>query len=157
MHATVKAIAGLVAACTICAAPAALGATAKRPPGTNYVADTGNGAVSLLLSADHHQVRTAVFAYRQPCSDGDVLYDFDRYRAVPIGANRKFSSSFDTGPQADPTTPGATFAYSGTIDGMVNKAKTKIVGTARAKFAYTNPAGASYTCDSGPVKFQAKD
>ena len=168
MHTNVrKSIARAGAACLVCGLPVAVAlagagtsaaATAKsRPAGTSYVATTTDGGVNIVLSRDRRQVRRALFAYKQKCNDGDTVYDYDVYRAIPVGANRKFSYSYDTGPQASTTTPGATFSYTGSFDGTVNKAGTKIVGTARATFTYANPAGGSYSCDSGTVQFKAAD
>lgn len=168
MRTTVKRIAGVTAACVVCATPAAFAvasadaasATRTKPPrpaGTSYVAPTANGAVSLVTSSDLHQVRSALFAYKMTCSDGSTQYDYDAYDAIPIGANRQFNYQYDSGPQANPKTPGAMFAYTESFSGMLNKAGTKIIGTARSTLAFTDPAGATVTCDTGAVKFIAKD
>ena len=168
MQTTVRrSIARAGAACLVCGVPVAIAlagagtsaaATAKsRPAGTSFVAATADGGVNIVLSRDGRQVRTALFAYKQKCNDGDTIYDYDLYRAIPVGANRKFSYSFDSGPQASTSTPGATFSYAGSFKGTVNKAGTKIVGTAKSTFTFANPAGASYTCDSGTIQFKAAD
>jgi hypothetical protein len=125
--------------------------------GTSYVATTPVGGVQIALSADRRLVRRALFAYESKCNDGDSFYDYDLYAAIPVGANRKFSWSYDSGPQASTTTPGATFSYKESFTGTINKAGTRIVGTVRSTFAYADPAGKSYTCDTGTVAFKAAD
>jgi hypothetical protein len=168
MRTTVTAIAVAIAACMAwlggaafmgAAADASASATAKksRPAGTAYVASTPAGAVHLVLSSDRRQVRSALFAYKQACSDGSTNYDYDLYQAIPISANRKFEYRYDSGAQPSATTPGATFAYTETIAGTLNKAGTKIVGTAKSTFSYTDPAGVTTSCDSGTVAFKAVD
>jgi len=165
MHTNFKRLAGTTAACVICAgAPAVVGvasadaaALKTAPSGTSLVATTPTGGVNITLSRDGRQVRTALFAYKQSCNDGDVVFDYDRYAAIPIGANRKFSFQYQSQPQPSPTTPGATFSYTMSFTGMVNKARTRIIGTARSTFAFMNPAGASFSCDTGTVAFKATD
>ena len=166
MHTKIKSMTGLTAACLACAAPAAFALansasaaspSAKPPAGTSYAATTQFGGLQIVVSRDRRQVRTALFAYKQPCSDGDVLYDYDQFAAIPISANRTFKFSRDSGPIADAMTPGATYRYTQAFNGTVNKAGTKIVGTAKSTYAYTNPAGLSYTCDTGTVAFKAAD
>jgi len=130
---------------------------AKPPAGTSYAAITPFGGVQIVVSRDRRQVRSALVAYKQPCNDGDVLYSYDTFEAIPISANRTFKSSRDSGPIADPKTPGATYRYTQALNGSVNKAGTKIVGTAKSTYAYTNPAGLSYSCDTGTVAFKATD
>ncbi|MEA2217934.1 MAG: hypothetical protein QOJ35_560 [Solirubrobacteraceae bacterium] len=166
MRTTITTAAGLAAAITACAAGALVGggalaaaAASKTPPpgGTSFVAATPDGGVQLVLSRDRHQVRHALFAYRQACSDGDVTYDYDSYVAIPIGANRKFSYRYESAPRPSTTTPGATVSYTESINGTLSKSGTRIVGTARSTFALANPAGASYSCDTGTVTFKAAD
>jgi hypothetical protein len=128
-----------------------------RPAGTAYVASSGNGGVQIVLSTDGRQVRTALFAYKLQCSDGSISYDYDVFEKLPVSATRKFSYSYDSGPKADPALPGATFAYTQSISGTLNKAGTKIVGTARAALSYTDAAGAVTTCDTGTIAFKAAD
>lgn len=162
MRITGKTIAAVTAACTIAAAAvtvagtASAASTAKRT-GTSYVASTAQGGVQIVLSRDGRHVRSALFAYEQKCTDGDTTYDYDLYRAIPVAANRKFSYSLDSGPQASTATPGATFSITQSFKGTVNKAGTKIVGTAKSTFTFADPAGASYTCDTGTVQFKAAD
>ena len=164
MRMRIKAIAGLAAACMICAAFAAVAwattgaaTSSTRSAGTGFVASTKNGGVSIVVSRDHHQVRRAVFAYKSSCSDGDSFYDYDYFDAIPIGADRKFSYHYESAPQPSTQTPGATYTYSVSIAGMLNKAGTRIVGTARAASGLVNPAGGSYTCDTGTISFKASD
>jgi hypothetical protein len=159
MRTTAKALAALTAACMICGSPAALAATKKpkRPAGNNYVASTDAGGLQLTMSRDGRQLSSGLFAYRAACTDGDTDYDFDTYPVIRI-AQRKFSYSFESGTQASTTTPGATFSFTQSLKGTVNKLGTKISGTARATYSFANPAtGVSYTCDTGNVAFKAND
>ena len=121
------------------------------------MASTSIGGVQIALSADRRQVRRALFAFESKCSDGESFYDYDLYAAIPIGANRKFSWKYDSGPQASTTTPGATYSYKESFSGTINKAGTKIVGTVRSTFAFSDPAGTSYTCDTGAINYRADD
>jgi hypothetical protein len=162
-----KTVAGLTAAMAVCGAlaivPTSAGAAAvakSRPApagGVAFVAETAAGGLNIVLSADRRRVRTALFSYEQTCSDGDTTYDYDRFVAIPIAANRTFNYHYESGPQAMPATPGASFSYTNTLSGVVNKAGTRIIGSARSTFALSNPAGASFTCDTGAVKFVAKN
>ena len=164
MRTTAKRLASITAACMICSAPVVVAAAsadaaspAKRTGGTSFAAATAVGGVQITISNDHHQVRHALFAYKSNCSDGDTFYDYDVFTAIPIGANRKFSFSYESPPQPSSTTPGATFSYTVSINGQLNKAGTKIVGNARSTSGLVNPAGGSYTCDTGSIKYIAKD
>ena len=166
MRTRARTIRGITTACAICAVTAAValaGAEAWATPatksrgGTSFVAATAAGGVDIVLSRDGRQIRTALFAYKQSCSDGDTTYDYSLYEGIPVGANRKFSYHYESAPQASKTIPGATFSYTEAFSGSLNKAGTKIVGTGRATVAFTNPAGGSYTCDTGVVKFKAVD
>jgi isopentenyl phosphate kinase len=86
----------------------------------------------------------------------------DRYKNIKIAKGR-FASTF--GPErvaADPAKGTGALDVSGAIAGRVNKARTKITGTWSYKIVYYDPAdptGAAVkdTCDSGPVKFSAKN
>jgi hypothetical protein len=158
MRTTVRALAGLTAACMICGTPAlAASKTPKRPAGTNYVASTQDGGLQLTMSRDGRRLSSSLFAYKAACTDGDTDYDYDTYPVIAI-AQRKFSFSFTSGTQASTTTPGATFSFTQSLKGTVNRLGTKIVGTARATYTFANPAtGVSYTCDTGSVAFKAND
>jgi hypothetical protein len=160
MRASAKALAGLTAACMICGTPAALGAAKKpkRPAGTSYVATTAAGGLQIVVSRDARQVRTALFAYRAPCTDGDIDFDYDLFEKLPINAQRKFNYTYSSGTQASTTVPGATFSYTQAFSGTLNKLGTKIVGTARSTYSFANPAtGVSYTCDTGNIAYKADD
>jgi hypothetical protein len=160
MRTTAKALAALTAACMICGTPAALAATKKpkRPAGSNYVATTDAGGLQLRVSPDSRLLISSLFAYKAACTDGDTDFGYDTYPVIPINAQRKFNYKFTSGPQASTTTPGATFSFTQSLNGTVNKLGTKIVGTARATYSFANPAtGVSYTCDTGNVAFKAND
>lgn len=165
MRTTFKRLAGVTATCVLCAgAPTVVGLASAdaapltpSPSGTSFVAATPTGGVSITMSRDRRQIKSAMFAYKSSCNDGDTTYDYDRYEAIPVGANRKFSYQFKSGPQPVASTPGATYSYTMSFTGLVNKAGTRIIGTARSTFAVMNPAGASFACDTGTVAFKATD
>ncbi len=157
---TIKTLAALTAACiapTAFALTSAGAAIKSQPAGTAFAADTADGGVHLVLSNDRRQVRTALFAYKQKCSDADTFYDFDGYQDIPISASRKFSYQYNSGPQASTATPGVTVTLTHSFSGLLNKAATRIVGTARTTLAIKTPDGNTVTCDTGAVKFIAKD
>jgi hypothetical protein len=165
MRTNIRTIAGITAACiaggaasvALASGTASAAKSAPARAGTSYVATTPVGGVQIVLSADRRQVRRALFAFESECSDGDSFYNYDVYAAIPISANRKFSWTYDSGPQASTTTPGATFSYKESFTGTINKARTKIVGSVRSSFAFADPAGKSYTCDTGTINFKADD
>jgi len=163
MHRQARTIIGFATVGAVCGAvafaPGAGVAAAKpQPPrGTSFAAETAKGGVQVTISKDGRQVRHVLFAYQSKCSDGTSFYDFDAYVKIPISAARKFSSSFDDPPEPLASQPGATISYKQSISGTLNKAGTRIVGTARSSFAVVNPAGGSYTCDTGTISFTARD
>ena len=167
MLTTKKRLAGLAATCMICAAPAAVAvtnpasaATAKAPTrsGTSFVASTAIGGVQISVARDNRSVRKVLFAYEMKCSDGDKFYDYDLYfDPMRIGADRSFKYSYESGPQPSTAVPGTTYTYTESFSGKLNKARTKIVGTVRSSVAFADPAGKSYTCDTGAIKFKADD
>lgn len=126
-------------------------------PGTTFVGETTRGHVALIASRDGRQLTRAFVGYTFKCSDGSSATDFDGFRAIPITAARTFTSSFDTGVVPGGET-GTTIRYTGHIDGRINKARTRIVGTARFTFVSVNAAaGTTETCDTGTIRFTAKD
>ena len=166
MHTHVKRIAGLAAASIACAAPVALANTASaatsaakpaRSAGTGFVASTAIGGVQLTLSRDNRTLRKALVAYEMKCTDGESFYDYDLYSEVPIKADRSFKFRFDSRPEPSQVVPGTTFTYSYSLNGVLNKSRTKIVGTARSTLSGTNASGVAYTCDTGPITFTAYD
>jgi hypothetical protein len=74
-----------------------------------------------------------------------------------LGTNRSFRYSYESGPQPSTTVPGTTYSYTESFSGRMNKARTKIVGTARSTLSGTSAEGVAYTCDTGAVKFTAVD
>ena len=163
MRRQARTIAGLATVSAICGAVAFAGGTgvaAAKPQaarGTSFAAETAKGGVLVTISKDGRQVRHALFANQFKCSDGTSFYDFDAYTKIPISAARKFSSSFEDPPEPIASQPGATISYKQSISGTLNKARTRIVGTARSSYAVVNPAGTSYTCDTGTINFIARD
>lgn len=167
MQTAVKRIAGLTAACMACAAPAAVALTSSasaassaptRSAGTSFAASTAIGGVQLVLSRDNRSVRRALFAYETKCTDGDEFFDYDLFRdPIRIAADRTFKYRYDSPPEPSTLVPGTTYSWAHSISGTLNKARTKIVGTARSTLSGTTPAGAAYTCDTGLIRFTASD
>ena len=169
MLTTKKRLAGLAATCMICAAPAAVAVTntasaasapkqPARSAGTSFVASTAIGGVQIVVARDNRSVRKALFAYEMKCSDGDKFYDYDLYfDPMRIGADRSFQYSYDSGPQSSTTVPGTTYSRTESFSGKMNKARTKIVGTARSTLSGTSAEGVAFTCDTGAIRFTAVD
>ena len=169
MLTTTKRLAGLAATCMICAAPVAVALTttasaasapkqAARSAGTSFVASTAMGGVQIVVSRDNRSVRKALFAYEMKCSDGDKFYDYAvYYDPMRIAADRSFKYSFQSAPQPSTAVPGTTYTYTESFSGKLNKARTKIVGTARSTLSGTTAEGVAYTCDTGLIKFTAYD
>ncbi len=143
------------------AAPALSGASTSASAargGTSLVAETAGGHVGFVLSRDGRQVRRAFLAYRVSCSDGTGFTDFEAFRAIPISAAGAFRSAYDSGPRSSTEAPGVTFRFTGVVEGKLNKARTRIVGTARFTFATTSTdAAMTGTCDTGTIRFTARD
>jgi len=68
----------------------------------------------------------------------------------------KFSGSY--GPEAGPNNDGTTTTLEGAMRGKFNRSRTKASGTWTAKATFRDAAGVvTDTCDSGVVKWSAKD
>jgi hypothetical protein len=151
----VAALLAVALAPALSGAPASAGAAGG---GTSLVAETSGGHVGLVLSRDGRQVRRAFVAYRVSCSDGTGFTDFDAFRSIPISSAGTFRSSYDSGARPSAEFPGATARFTGTVEGRVNRARTRIAGTARFRLAITSPDPAmAGTCDTGTIRFTAKD
>lgn len=127
------------------------------PSGSSYVGEAGGGHVALVLSRDGRQVTRAFVGYWYKCSDGTGFSDIDVFRAIPMSANRAFRSTYDTGPQADPRTPGGRIQFTGLFAGKKNKRGTKVIGTARFTVEITRASGEVEKCDTGTIRYTAKD
>jgi hypothetical protein len=83
----------------------------------------------------------------------------DEYNNVAIKRGT-FKSSF--GPERVPGTPArgsGPLEFSGSLSGRINKARTKITGTWSLKVVAYDPTGAAvtYTCNSGAIRYTAKN
>lgn len=145
MHRTVEVIASIGAAGVVATVPAAeaisaggratASASAKgRQAGTSYFGASADGGMTIVVSRDRRQVRTALFAYKTRCTDGATTYDYDVAGGIPIGANRRFTASYDSGPLTDPQSPDITVQTTRSLRGVINKRGSEIVGTARTAF-----------------------
>lgn len=168
MRGAVKVIAGFTAAAVIGAVPAA-GATpagrgakasqsAKtRRAGTSYFGATAaEGGVAIRISRDGRQVRQTVFAYKQTCTDGTTIFNWDANTGIPISTAGTFKTNYDSGPQTDAKFPGEVTRLVSSITGTINKSGSRIVGTARVTFTDVKAVG-SYACDTGLIRYTASD
>lgn len=157
-----RTLAPAVAVAVLAVAATALSDTASSAgaasSGTSLVAETSGGHVGFVLSRDGRQIRRAFLAYRVSCSDGTGFTDFEAFRAIPVSATGRFRSSYDSGPRPSAEIPGATVRFTGIVEGRLNPARDRVVGTARFTFAGTSPdAAMNGTCDTGTIRFTAKD
>ena len=108
--------------------------------------------VMVAVSRDGRQVSYAVAAWRTACTDGTGS-DTEEFENIPLSAGGKFAKSYDTGDYQDGT---ATVRFAGSIDGKLNKRRSKITGTVRVMFSVKDPVnGVDYACDTGTVKYTA--
>lgn len=146
-------------AATTSASRAARASTSAKPRrvGTSYFAPTtAGGGVSISLSLDGREVRRAIFAFRQTCTDGSSVYSWDPDAAIPVTAAGTFKANFDSGQLGDPTLPGETTRLVTSISGVISRSGARIVGTARVVFTAAN-ADRAVKCDTGEVHFTATD
>lgn len=77
----------------------------------------------------------------------------DDYSRVPITSNGKLHASINVPPRL--LADGSTVGVSGSMDGSVNRTRTKLTGTWQLQVAYTQPGHAVDRCTSGTVRFTA--
>ena len=111
--------------------------------------------VVIELSKDRRHVVRGAIALRMPCTTGGVTVQPDDYRDLPVSRAGKFRVSF--GPVTVRNDDGTTTDWSGKATGVLNDAKTKLVGTWQLKLVDHDAAGAvTDTFDSGTVTWRVK-
>ncbi|HEY1539953.1 MAG TPA: hypothetical protein VGF63_11185 [Solirubrobacteraceae bacterium] len=136
---------------------------AKVAPGVVFgdVTKTGYGVV-IELSKTGRKVVTAAIGLELVCGMPPNINLPDGFKDIAISKAGKFSSSLPvTRIPADPSTGQPAIDVSASIKGQLNKAKTSIAGTWQRRVVIydpTDPTGVAVydTCDSGAVKFRAK-
>lgn len=136
--------------------PALSGAAATHSGGTAFTSDLpGNEHVSIVFSRDGRQVKRAFVGYKFKCSDGNGMTDWDYFESLPVSARGKFKSSFDSGDQPSRVEAGTITRYAGSIKGA--RTRTAVVGTARFTLTLTRAGQQPVTCDTGAIKYTARD
>jgi hypothetical protein len=106
--------------------------------------------VMVQLSHDGRQVTYAVAAWTTHCTDGTAS-DSEEFAGIPLSASGRFAKSYDTG---DVQEGSVSYRYAASIDGKLNKQRSKITGTVRVMSHYKDDT-VDWTCDTGTVKYTA--
>jgi hypothetical protein len=148
-----SAVAAVLVAAAI--APAAQARPATDRPGVTYGGMTSaKWPLMVQVSRDRRQVSYAVAAWAATCTDGPYSTT-EEFKQIPISARGKFAKSYDTGDFQDGS---ATVRYAASIDGKLNRQRSKIAGTVRVMFSVKDAEkGLDYTCDTGTVKYTLAD
>jgi len=143
---------GVIAALAIAAAVAPA-AGARPAADVTYGGRTAaKWPVMVQLSRDGRQVTYAAAAWSANCS-GARYTDTEEFEEIPVSRSGRFSQSYDTGDFQDGT---ATVHAAASIDGKLNKQRTKIAGKVRVMFSVKDATeGVDLTCDTGIVAYVA--
>ena len=108
--------------------------------------------VMVQLSRDGRQVTYAVAAWSADCS-GTPYSNTEEFEQIPVSRSGKFATSYDTGELQNGT---ATVHAATSIDGKLNKQRTKITGKVRVMLSVKDATeGVDLTCDTGVVSYVA--
>jgi hypothetical protein len=111
-------------------------------------------AVIVEMNKSRRRVVRTILALRFTCTSGGVFTLADRYNDLKVSKKGRFSSSFSDTRRND---DGTTTDFSGSVSGVVNKARTKVTGKWTEKIIDHDQAGAvTDTCDAGSVSWTAK-
>lgn len=143
---------GVIAALAIAAAVAPA-AGARPAADVTYGGRTAaKWPVMVQLSRDARQVSYAVAAWSADCG-GTPYSNTEEFTEIPVSRSGKFAKSYDTGDFQDGT---ATVHAAASIDGKLNKQRTKITGKVRVMFSVKDATeGVDLTCDTGLVSYVA--
>jgi hypothetical protein len=124
--------------------------------GLVYGGQTSQGwPVVIEMRRDRRQVVRAITALHLDCTGDEFSNIPDAWLRLPVNKRRRFSSSF--GPDTDRNPDGTTADFSGSISGGFNRARTKVSGTWHFHITDYDTSGAvTGNCDSGPVRWSAK-
>lgn len=161
----VAVLASLAVAASVASSGAAAKSSSKSKaaPGVVFgaVTKTGYGVV-IELSKTGRKVVNAAIGLELVCGMPPNINLPDGFTNIAISKGGKFSSSLPvTRIPADASTGQPAIDVSASIKGQLNKARTRIAGTWRRKVVIydpTDPTGVAVydTCDSGAVRFRAK-
>ena len=105
--------------------------------------------VAIKLSRDGKRVKQAVAGMELKCTSGESFSLADRWRDLPVRARRFRYSS--TGADAE---GGMVFQATSTINGKLNRRRTRISGAWQNTIVMRNAAGATVdTCDTGVLRY----
>ena len=111
--------------------------------------------VLIELNKNRRRVVQAVVGITLPCRSGEFWFYQDPYDDLALNRKRRFSASF--GPDTTRNDDGTTSDLEGSMSGRLNRARSKVSGTWRLKLTlYDNAGAVTETCDSGTVRWSAK-
>jgi hypothetical protein len=132
---------------------AAAATSAKLSPGGIFGGYTTKGwPVVIEVSRNGKRIKRAVAGIEASCTSGAIVTLPDTWRDLPI-RGRRFKGAFtDSDPDG-----GLVYEFSDSIQGAINRKRTRISGTWSEKVTIRDAAGVTVdTCDSGRVPFTAR-
>jgi hypothetical protein len=151
-------VAGATLAVLVCGpfSTAASAAPVSLTAASTYGGSTGQDyPVVFDLNSKKRKIVRALTVLDLTCTSGEGGNISDGFTRVTIRKNRTFSVVW--GPETQRNADGTTTDFGGSLTGKLNKAKTKISGTWQYVLTDYDTAGAvTDSCDSGPVRFVAK-
>jgi hypothetical protein len=148
----------VVAAAATASLLAAAPAHASRPhPGGTYGGlSAQHWPVIMRVSAGGRAITAASIGLDLPCTSGDARSETDTYHRIEVARSGAFTVSF--GPQPAQNADGTTDELTGSLTGRLDARRRRITGTWELRAVRKDTAGTvTDTCDSGPVKFTARD
>jgi hypothetical protein len=123
--------------------------------GVVYGGMTAQGwPVVIEVSKDRRRVAQATAGLHLTCADGAFGRLADTYQGLTV-QRRKFRARF--GPTHVRQNDGTISDYTGSISGTFNRARSKVSGRWRLQITdHDDTGGVVHTCDSGSVRWNAK-
>jgi hypothetical protein len=131
-------------------------ARAAASAGVTYGGVTPQGwPVVIQFAQNQRRIRQAGIGITTRCTSGDFVDAQDGWVDLPVSTKRKFGAT--SRPHTYRYDDGTTSDIESSINGALNRTRSKVSGTWRLKITYYDSAGAvTDTCDSGSVRGTAK-
>ena len=139
------------------ASPHRDGASARSAAATGlvYGGVTPQGwPVVVELKKNQRRVVQSRFGFDLRCPDGGIYSEWSRFDDLAVNKQRKFRGSY--GPDTFRYDDGTTSDWEGSMSGRLNRARSKMSGTAQMKVTYFDNAGAVTDTCSASVSWTAK-
>ena len=139
------------------ASPHSHGASARSAAATGlvYGGVTPQGwPVVIELKKNQRRVVRSVFGFDLRCTSGDFFAQWSRFDDLAVNKQRQFRGSY--GPYTVRYDDGTTSDWEGSMSGRLNRAHSKMSGTAQMKVTFYDNAGAVTDTCSKSVSWTAK-